>query len=1460
LVEWLSDAERPAGTEWDAPVLPAIPAGQAAVRDRVNATEGPAPESVPGGGVLHGGFFAQAGLAPERVALVWDGGESSHAELSYTELSYAELAARALRVAAWLVDRGVRPGDAVVVSLPKGPDQVAGLLGVLAAGGMYVPVGVDLPRLRRERLVESSGAVLVLDDLCAADEVPPLAEPVAVDPEQLAYTIFTSGSTGEPKGVQIAHRSAVNTIDDINTRFGVGPDDRVLAVSAADFDLSVYDVFGLLAAGGTVVLIGEDERRDAQRWVELAHRHGVTVWNTVPALLDMLVTVAETEAGLPESLRLAMVSGDWVGLDLPGRVRALVPQCRFVALGGATEASIWSNAFEVDRVDPAWSSVPYGYPLRNQRFRVVDRHGRDCPDWVPGELWIGGIGVAEGYRGDPARTAEKFVERAGTRWYRTGDLGRYRPDGTLEFLGRADTQVKVRGHRIELGEVEAALTAHPAVAQAVVVAPGERDRKRLVGFVQADGDVVGALPDFLAERLPAHAVPGRILPVDALPLTANGKIDRAELTRGAGHTGAGDAGTGDAVEGDGANADAATRFEPPAGPVEEALAELWAELLGVDRVGREDGFFALGGDSLLATQLVSRLPAAGLAGAELANLFLSPALAGFAATLTSGAVEAAPTIQPEPEHRHDPFPLTDVQQAYWIGRDPALPLGGVAAQFYVEYEHTDLDMGRLEEAWNRLVPRHEMLRAVVDIDGTQRILRDVPRCRIQVVNLEPGPDTAGERAGTELAAVREQMSRATLEPSTWPLFDIKAVRYDDGRTRLCVVLDSLIVDGLSILTLFAEWDQLYRDLDASLPPVGLSFRDYLLQAQPEPAAVDRALGYWQDRMVALPPAPRLPLRIDPGRLDVPRFHRREARLDRPTWAAITERGRRHGLTPSVVVLACYADLLSRWSDQPELTINLTLFDRQPLHPDIDRVVGDFTSLLPASHRPDPGENWLAGARRLQEQLWRDLDHREVSGIRVLRELARHRDASVEAMPVVFTSMLGVDDTLAQSVRWPDYTRTRTPQVWLDHQVIERSGELLLSWDCVDELFPDGLIDTMFAEYEATLRRMADVDWQTEPVVAAAAQGRTGAGPIESGVVVPATSDGRADAAPASFESPVGVAETAVAELWMELLEVDRVGRGDGFFALGGDSLLAARLVSRLRERGLAGARLADLFASPTLAGFAATLTPGRAETAPAIRPDPEHRHDAFPLTDVQQAYWIGRRDDFVLGGIAAVFTTEREYEDLDLARLEEAWNRLVQRHEMLRAVVAADGTQRIMSDVPRYRITAVDLDPGLADDHEEIELAAIREKMRGATHDASAWPLFDIRAIRLGERTRVAVVFDTMIVDGLSMLTLFTEWDRLYRDLDASLPPIGLSFRDYVLQSRPDPERLAAAEEYWRERVPELPPGPRLPVRVKPEQIATPRFRRRQRHIDAASWRTLVERARRHDLTPSVVLLACYAE
>ncbi|WP_308250687.1 non-ribosomal peptide synthetase [Nonomuraea rhizosphaerae] len=1023
LLEWLAEGD------WSAPATVGLPVEQQFVREQVNDTAGPMPA-----GLLHTGFFSWAAHQPERVALIRDG----------SAVTYGELADLALGVAGHLRGSGVRPGDAVGVVLPKGVDQVVAVLGVLAAGGVYVPVGIDQPAARRESMLARAGVVTVLTELPEAGER--LAAPVGVSPDMSAYVIFTSGSTGVPKGVEVSHRAALNTVTDVSERLGLGCGDRVLTVSALDFDLSVFDVFGLLTAGGALVLIEEGERRDAQRWAQLCERFGVTVWNSVPTLLEMLLSAVDR---VPGGLRVALVSGDWVGVDLHARLAAQSGGgCRLVALGGATEAAIWSNWWEVAHVPAHWSSVPYGFPLRNQRFRVVDDRGRDCPDWVAGELWIGGEGVALGYRGDPETTAAKFVEYAGLRWYRTGDLGRYWPDGTLEFLGRADHQVKIRGHRLELGEVEAALESCLLVDRAVVVAVGERKQRRLAAFVTPARADVERIRSFLTDRLPAHAIPPSITAMDEFPLTSNGKINRSALVSLAADVPVGPAG------------------QAPAGAAEILLAGIWAELLEVPAVHRADNFFALGGDSLLATRMIARLRSAGVADAKLTLLFDSPVLANFAATLTlDEALVPVPELSADPEHRHDPFPPTEVQRAYWLGRAEHFTLGGVGCHFYTEFDG-DIDLDRLQTAWNLLIERHEMLRVVFDAEGFQRILPQVPHFTIGLAG-----------SAEEL---REQMSHQVFDPAVWPLFDARATRHE-GRVRLGVSFDNIIIDALSTMTFFAELDQLYRDPATVLPPLEVSFRDYLLNLSPDPVVFEAAKEYWAGRLPELPPAPRLPLRVDPVMIDKPRFVRRETRVKADRWRRVSDLARKHDLTASTVLAAAFGEILSAWSAQPELTLNLTLFDRREVHPDIHRVLGDFTSLMLIGYRS--GSDWLEGARRLQEEVWRGLEHGEVSAVWVMRELARRADSIEMTMPVVFTSMLGVaDGTLGPTFAEPVWGVSQTPQVWLDYQVAEVDGELLVRWDAVEELFAPGVLDAMFDAHGRLLEWLAEGDWSAPATV------------------------------------------------------------------------------------------------------------------------------------------------------------------------------------------------------------------------------------------------------------------------------------------------------------------------------------------------------------------------------------------
>jgi mycobactin phenyloxazoline synthetase len=605
---------------WEAEAVVRLPSAQATVRAATNATDGPV-----SGRCLHQGFFEHAATNPEAPAVVWDNGDAQ-------VWSYRYLAERSLAVAGALRANGVRSGDAVAVQLPKGRDQVLAVLGVLAAGATYVPIGFDQPDGRRAKILRTADIVAALTvegasmaaetreaivcvSIDAARDYPePLGQPEFSDTGEVAYVIFTSGSTGQPKGVDVPHSAAMNTIDAVNEWFEVGSSDRVLALSALEFDASVYDIFGMFSVGGSLVAIDARQKADPTTWVELLRRHRVSILNCVPSMLDMVLELGGDRLG--NSLRAVTLGGDWVGADLARRLGGQVPGCRFSGLGGATETAIHNTICEVVGEPPAhWATVPFGIPLRNVRCRVVSPSGRDCLDWVPGEFWVGGANVAVGYRNDPERTAQRFVEHDGMRWYRTGDMARYWPDGTIEFLGRTDHQVQIRGYRVELGEVESALRTVPGVRHAVAAVVGADNAPKLVAAIGGDPEEVGDIAAAVADLLPGYMVPTRTVFFPQIPLTSNGKLDRHAVSA--------------LLE---PNADAMDdRDGTPRNDLEAALAEILAEVLSANSLGVHDDFFALGGDSVLATTVIARVRDwLDVDHALVADMFATRTVAGFA--------------------------------------------------------------------------------------------------------------------------------------------------------------------------------------------------------------------------------------------------------------------------------------------------------------------------------------------------------------------------------------------------------------------------------------------------------------------------------------------------------------------------------------------------------------------------------------------------------------------------------------------------------------------------------------------------------------------------------------------------------------------------------------------------------------------------------------------------------------
>ncbi|WP_439628054.1 non-ribosomal peptide synthetase [Gemmata sp.] len=605
-----------------------------------NATAGDYPRDL----CIHNLFEARARQQPDAVAVVAGG----------REVTYRELNERANRLARYLRAQGVAPGTFVGVCLRRSAEAVVAVLGILKAGGAYAPLDPVYPRDRLAFMLGDTRAPLVVTERALLDRLPEgdarclCVEQIAPDlaaldpgdpdpvgrPGDVCYVIYTSGSTGRPKGVVLRHTAVVNVLDWVNATFLVGPRDRLLFVTSLSFDLSVYDVFGVLGAGGSVRVADEDELRDPARLARVLRTEGVTIWDSAPAALQQLAPFFDRDRPRDgrDPLRLVLLSGDWIPVALPDQVRAAFPGASVVSLGGATEAAIWSNWYPIGTVDPAWPSIPYGRPIRNARYHVLDSRLRPVPVGVPGELHIGGPVLADGYLNRPELTAERFVPDPLTprapgsdpgdthRLYKTGDLARYFPDGTIEFLGRMDQQVKVRGFRVELGEVEAVLAAHPAVRECVV--QHHRDAANHASLAAYVVPHPGADPrpdelaKFLRVKLPEYMVPAQFVALGALPLTPNGKVDRAALRPP-----------------DRAAAKPEAAFELPANDAERALLPLWEELLNVRPISVTDSFHDLGGHSLSAAVLMARIEARLGHRVPLDALFAAPTIRGLAAVI-----------------------------------------------------------------------------------------------------------------------------------------------------------------------------------------------------------------------------------------------------------------------------------------------------------------------------------------------------------------------------------------------------------------------------------------------------------------------------------------------------------------------------------------------------------------------------------------------------------------------------------------------------------------------------------------------------------------------------------------------------------------------------------------------------------------------------------------------------------
>ena len=1003
------------------------------------------------------------------------------------KLTHAELEARANAAAAWLRDRGSGPGELVAVAMHKGWEQIVAVLAIHKAGAAYLPLDPALPEDRFRYLLSAGGVRLGITQPKTAGslawpggvEVLTLAEGGAEPASRptrsgsadgLAYVIYTSGSTGVPKGVALDHRGPVNTLLDVNRRFDVGPSDRTLLLSALNFDLSVYDVFGLLAAGGAVVVPDAEREREPAHWAELLESEAVSIWNTVPALLEMLVDYAEGGGRVrAPALRLALLSGDWVPLSLPDRARALFPGLRVISMGGATEASVWSILFPIDEVDPSWPSIPYGRPMANQKFYVFDGALEPCPVGVVGELYIAGVGLAKGYFRDEARTNESFFPhpRTGERLYRTGDLGRYRADGVIQFLGRRDGQVKVRGYRIELGEIEAALRDDARVRDSVAIVredvPGA---KRIVAYVVATSDV--STDDILARlrgKLPAYMVPEGVVLLERLPLTGNGKVNRAALP-----------------------APEETRIEvayvAPRTDTERLVAELWASILHVERAGVNDGFFTLGGHSLLATQVVSRLRQRRGVELPLRTVFEAPTLEAFAARVDMAARDTARSADPIARaDRSRPLPLSFAQERLWLLQqiDPAGTAYVMTASVRIAGA---LDTVALERATSALVERHEALRTTFPLDGdapVQRIDAAPQRVPLVVDDFSSHPDAERE------AAVRARFSeyaRTPFDLAAGPLVRVHVARVTPDEHVVLLAVHHIVSDGVSQLVLARDLGALYRSFTtgtpANLPELSIQYADYAAwqRARLSGEGLARELGFWKDHLGGAPPSTDLPTDRDAPPRRAFRGDAVSIHLPSAAYRALQAATRARGTTLFVMMLAALDALLMRWTEQRDQVVGTVVANRD--RAEVEELIGVFINFLAIRVRVDEGDTLAELVTRVHERVLTCFAHQDCPFDQVVAAI--NPDRSIARNPLYNVGFLlqnfGPDAARAPSTaRGEPRVRaeaTTRDAALLDLRVVATVGEdaieIVAEYDV--DLFDQATVEALIRTYATMLEAVA----------------------------------------------------------------------------------------------------------------------------------------------------------------------------------------------------------------------------------------------------------------------------------------------------------------------------------------------------------------------------------------------------
>ncbi len=1042
---------------------------------------------------VHELFEIQAQLRPDTTAVVCE----------ETSFSYRELDRRANQVARRLRALGVGPDDRVALCVERSAAMIVGLLGILKAGAAYVPLDPKFPRERLRSVVEDSGARAVIthasgaaafaelgvkllcvdsEEAALGAEVPDPLGPIA-RPENLAYLIYTSGSTGRPKGVAVEHRHLVSYVRGVLARLPLAEIESFALASTVAADLGHTSLFGALCSGRTLHVLSDERIFDPDGMAEYMSRHRVDALKIVPSHLSALLAAAKPERVLPR--RCLVLGGEASSRELIDRIRALAPASTLLNHYGPTETTVGALTWEIGGAEGRTAStVPIGRPLANARAYILDRSMEPMPIGVPGELYLGGASVARGYHDRPALTAERFVpdpfgDAPGGRLYRTGDRARYRKDGAIEFLGRTDHQIKLRGYRVELGEIEAQLREAPEVREAVVVVREEGEAKRLIAYAVArEGAVLAptALLELLSQRLPDYMVPSLLVPLAELPLTANGKIDRAALPdpeqvsqpRGKVHL-------------------------APRNDVETLLARIWAEVLRRESVGIHDDFFELGGDSILSLQIIARAKREGLRLLP-KQLFAHRTIAALAAALAEALVR--PEL-PAPQRPLEPAPFSlarleraelDSLRASGDIEDvlPASPVQqGMLFHALLTPETNPyfnqivcrftqgLDLAAFAQAWRMLSARHAILRTgfISGVAEPHQVVRRTVSLPLEVLDWR---ERSEAEQATALSRYLQQDRRRGFRFEEPPIMRLAVMRLSEDVHQIVWSVHHALLDGWCQGLLLKEWLAFYDEGRRGVPRergAAPPYRRYIAWLQRQDMAAAEAFFRAHLRGLAAPT--RLPeLTLAPAP-DSHGFREHRARLSPGVTRAVQGFAQAQGVTLNTVVQAAWTLVLARYSGDADVLFGVTVAGRPADLPDAGSIMGVFINLLPLRVRVPPAlrlADWLQQIQATNLEL-RQYEYSPLVQVQGWSEVARGTP--------LFESLLVFQnypmDEAVEEYRRGLGIELRAEEAWTNYPLtvyVVPGSELTLMLSFDTQRFDGGAVARMAESMCALLERMA----------------------------------------------------------------------------------------------------------------------------------------------------------------------------------------------------------------------------------------------------------------------------------------------------------------------------------------------------------------------------------------------------